>query len=132
MNSEKEKSLLNQTQRNPYWVCMVVFLALATDQGFRLLTQLDQRNQLTQAQSMQAQNINMLYEAQQLEVRLQNLSLDLLQVAKTNAQAKQIVQDFNIQWNPGPAAAPVPPASGPGQPAFGGAGPPASINAPKK
>jgi hypothetical protein len=39
-----------------------------------------------------------------MEARLEALSLDLLQVAKTNAAAKQIVQDFNIQWTPGQAA----------------------------
>jgi hypothetical protein len=59
---------------------------------------------------MQAQNVGVLIEAQQLEMRLQALSLDLLQVAKTNIVAKQIVQDFNIQWNPGPAAPAVPAA----------------------
>ena len=39
-------------------------------------------------------------------------SLELLQVAKTNATAKQIVQEFNIQWTPGPTApVPSPPAT---------------------
>jgi hypothetical protein len=55
-----------------------------------------------------------LKQAQQLEARLEAFSLDLLQVAKTNTAAKQIVQDFNIQWNPGPAASvPAPAASVP-------------------
>jgi hypothetical protein len=111
MNTEKEKALFELARRNPYWICLIVFLALATDQVFRLLTNMDQRNQLNQAQMMQAQNVGVLIEAQQLEMRLQALSLDLLQVAKTNIVAKQIVQDFNIQWNPGPVApaAPVAP-----------------------
>jgi hypothetical protein len=128
MNSDKEKSLFELAQRNPYWVCVIVFLALAADQGFRLATQIDQRKQLTQAQQMQAQNMGMLYDAQQLEVRLQNLSLDLLQLANTNAHAKQIVQDFNIQWNPGTA---VPPPAGPGQPAPPSAAPLPNVVAPK-
>ena len=104
MNTEKEKTLLELARRNPFWICLAVFLALACDQGFRLAGQKEQRDQLTQAQLMQAQNLSALIEAQQLETRLQSLSLELLQVAKTNVLAKQIVQDFNIQWNPGPAA----------------------------
>ncbi|PYJ08933.1 MAG: hypothetical protein DME25_00075, partial [Verrucomicrobia bacterium] len=69
------------------------------------------RSQLHQAELMQAQNAGALAQAQRLEGQLEALSLDLLQLAKTNAAAKQIVQDFNIQWNPGPAAAaPVRPA----------------------
>ncbi len=71
----------------------------------KLAAQIDQRKQLNQARLMQEQNRSALIQAQQLETRLQLLSLELLQVAKTNGLAKQIVQDFNIQWNPGPAAA---------------------------
>jgi hypothetical protein len=48
--------------------------------------------------------VGTLAQARQLEARLESLSLELLQVARTNAAAKQIVQDFNIQWTPGPAA----------------------------
>jgi hypothetical protein len=103
MNAEKEKAFFELARRNSFWICLIVFLALATDQVFRLLTQMDQRDQLKQAQMMQAQNAGALNEAGKLETRLQALSLDLLQVAATNAVAKQIVQDFNIQWNPGPA-----------------------------
>jgi hypothetical protein len=61
---------------------------------------------------MQAQNAGALAQARQLEARLESLSLELLQVAKTNAAAKQIVQDFNIQWNPGPAVSVPAPAAG--------------------
>jgi hypothetical protein len=132
MNSDKEKTLFELAQRNPYWVCIIVFLALAADQGFRLATQLDQRHQLTEAEKMQTQNMGVLYEAQKLEVRLQNLSLDLLQMASTNSRAKQIVQDFNIQWNPGTAQpAATAPAQPPAQPAPAGAPPLSNASAPK-
>ena len=116
MNADKEKALFELNNRSPFWACLAVFLALACDQGFRLAAQLDQRDQLSQARLMQQQNLGVLREAQQLEVRLQSLSLDLLSVAATNAMAKQIVQDFNIQWNPGPASAQpaaVPPSPAP-------------------
>ena len=111
MNADKEKAALELIRRNPFWICLAVFLALACDQGFRLAGQLEQRKQLNEAQLMQAQNIGALNDAAQLENRLQLVSLELLQVARTNALARQIVQDFNIQWNPGPAAAAAPAAA---------------------
>ncbi len=112
MNPDKEKMLAELSRRNPFWVCFLVFLLLACDYGFRLVNLLEQRDQLNRATLMQAQNAGGLAQAQQLERRLEGLSLDLLQLAKTNAAAKQIVQQFNIQWTPGPAA-PIPvPVSG--------------------
>ena len=114
MNADKQKTLTEASRRNPFWICFVVFLLLACDYGYRLVNLLDQREQLNQAVLMQAQNVGALKQAQQLEARLESFSLDLLQVAKTNAAAKQIVQDFNIQWTPGPAASvPAPAASVP-------------------
>jgi hypothetical protein len=111
MKNDKESALRELAQRSPFWVFFIVFLLLAGDYGFRLWNLLGQRQQLNQARLLQAQNAGALAQARQLEARLEALSLDLLQVAKTNATAKQIVQDFNIQWTPGPAA-PVP-AQGP-------------------
>jgi hypothetical protein len=110
MNAEKGKAFKEMAQRNPFWVCFVVFLLLACDYGFRLGNLIQQRNQLDQARLMQAQNSGALAQARQLEARLEALSLDLLQVARTNAAARQIVQDFNIQWTPNPIA-PSPAAS---------------------
>jgi hypothetical protein len=115
MNADKQKTLAESSRRNPFWVCFLVFLLLACDYGYRLMNLLDQREQLNQAVLMQAQNVGALKQAQQLEARLESLSLELLQIAKTNPAAKQIVQDFNIQWTPGPAASV--PATAPSVPA---------------
>jgi len=112
MNTDKQKTLTESSRRNPFWVCFVVFSLLAGDYGYRLASLLDQREQLNQAVLMQAQNAGALTQARQLEQRLESLSMDLLQIARTNTAAKQIVQDFNIQWNPGPAAS-APAASTP-------------------
>jgi len=112
MNAEKQKTLTESPRRNPFWACFVVFSLLAGDYGYRLVNLVDQREQLNQAVLMQAQNAGALAQARQLEARLESLSLELLQVAKTNAAAKQIVQDFNIQWNPGPAVSVPAPAAG--------------------
>jgi hypothetical protein len=115
MNQEKGKRLEEPSRYSPFWICFAVFLLLAVDFGFRMANLLEQREQLNQALLMQAQNMGALAQARQLEARLEGLSLELLSVAKTNATARQIVQDFNIQWTPGPAtptpAAPVPVAA---------------------
>lgn len=118
MKNDKDSALRDQAPRNPFWICFIVFLLLAADYGFRMSNLLQQRSQLNQAQLMQAQNAGALAQARQLEARLEGLSLDLLQVAKTNASANRVVQDFNIHWTPGPAApAPAPgPATAPANP----------------
>jgi hypothetical protein len=104
MNAEKEKRLEALMRYNPFWVCFLVFLLLAGDYAFRLVNLLNQREQLNQAVLMQAQNMGTLTRARELEARIEGFSLDLLQLAKTNAAANRIVQDFNIQWNPGPTS----------------------------
>ena len=112
MNPDKQKALAEFSRRSPFWVCFAVFLLLACDYGFRLVNLLNQREQLNQAMLTQLQNQGALVQAQQLEKRLESLSLDLIQVAKTNAAARQVVQEFNIQWNPGPTSpAPLPTTS---------------------
>ena len=112
MNADKQNTLTESSRRNPFWVCFAVFLLLACDYGDRLMNLVYQREQLNQTVLMQAQNEGALRQSQQLEKRLESLSLELLQVAKTNAAAKQIVQEFNIQWTPNPAMAPPAPAAG--------------------
>ncbi len=103
MNLDKERKLLELSRRSPFAICFVLFLLLAADYGFRLVNLVDQRAQLNQALLLQAQNAGTLAQARQLETRLEALSLELLQVAKTNPAARKIVQEFNIQWTPGPA-----------------------------
>ena len=114
MNPDTQKTLAELSRRSPFGICLLVFLLLACDYGFRLANLLDQRDQLNQMLLVQAQNVGALAQARQLEGRLESLSLDLLQIAKTNASAKQIVRDFNIQWTPGPTAPlPAPAAAAP-------------------
>ena len=114
MNPDRERALMELTQRSPFWVCLLVFGLLATDAAFRLADSVRQRKQLDEAQLVQAQNIgrlrDVLTQAPQIEAKLQALSLDLIEVAKTNTKAAQIVRDFNIQWTPGPEAFLTPPA----------------------
>jgi len=118
VNTDRDRTLMELTRRNPFWVCLLVFALLAADDGFRLANALEQRRQLGQAQLVQAQNVGRMTETlanpPQIEAKLQALSLDLIQVASTNLMARQIVREFNIQWNPGSesllASAPLPTA----------------------
>ena len=112
MNQESEQTPVASPGRNPFWVCLAVFLVLALDNGIRLGKLMDQRRQFNAVAQNQAQNAAQLAQQQQFEVKLQAFSLDLLQLAATNATAKQIVQEFKIQWNPG-TNAPVPAAGNP-------------------
>ena len=105
MNAEKERDLTALARRNPFWICLIIFVVLAGDYAFRMANLIQMRQQLSQTQLMQTQNLRTLAQSQQIESRLQGLSLELLQIAKTNESANQIVRDFNIQWNPGPASA---------------------------
>ena len=104
MNTDKERAWFEIARRNPFWVCLLVFLLLACDYGYRLANLIEQGQELDRARLMQAQNSPRLAQARQMETRLEALSLELLQIAKTNTVARQIVQDFNIQWSPGPTA----------------------------
>ena len=113
MNPDKQKMLAELTRRGPFWVCFLVFLLLACDYGYRFANLLDQRGQLNEAMLNQARNAGALTQARELEQRLAGLSLELLQVAKTNANARQIVHDFNIQWTPATAATSAPVAEVP-------------------
>jgi hypothetical protein len=113
MKPENHKTPEPKTCCSPFWVCLFVFVLLGCDYGFRFANLWEQRDQLNHTVLMQTQNLGMLAQARQLEARLEAFSLDLLEISKTNATAKQIVQDFNIQWTPGPNAA-LPAAAAPG------------------
>ena len=109
MSEGREANGGEVSRRNPFWICLIVLLALAADSGFRFLRSLEQRQQLRQLQLNQAANIGrmatVLAQAPQVEAKLQAVSLDLMQVARTNALAAQLVREFNIQLSPGAATA---------------------------
>ena len=113
MNPDRERALIELTRRTPFWVCLLVFGVLAADAGFRLADSIRLRKQLDEAQQAQTQNIGRLREvlsqAPQIEAKLQALSFDVIEIAKTNANAAQIVRDFKIQWTPGPETFLTPP-----------------------
>ena len=117
MNQETEQVRGELFRRNPFWVCVMVFLVLGVDNSFRLARVVQQRQQLEELQLNQARIVAQIGPAlskqPQMETSLQEVSMDLLQLGKTNAVAQQLVQEFKIQWTPGPATAPAPPAGNP-------------------
>jgi len=117
VNHDRDRAPSDLTRRNPFWACLLVFGLLAVDTGFRFARSVRERKQLDNAQMVQAQNVGRMTETlrqlPQIEARLQALSLDLFQVAKTNSVANRIVREFNIQWTPGPETFLPPPAPPP-------------------
>jgi hypothetical protein len=109
MTADRDRVLQEPLRRNPFWVCLLVFGLLGVDGGLRFNRLLAQRHQLTQAELSQAVTIGQmsgaLADLPGVEARLQKLSMELLQVATTNAAAAQIVREFNVQWTPGKANA---------------------------
>lgn len=105
MTADHERAPLEATRRSPFWICLVVFAALAVDAGFRLAKVLDQRQQLERARLNQAVTVgrlsNALAQTPQLEAKLQAISVDLIQLGRTNATAAQLIREFNIAWTPG-------------------------------
>jgi hypothetical protein len=105
MSNDRDHALHEQLRRNPFWVCVLVFGVLAVDGGLRFSRLVAQRQQLSQMELTQATTIGQMHESLSqlpaIETKLQALSMDLLQMAGTNAAAAQIAREFNIQWTPG-------------------------------
>lgn len=114
MSAERDKARGDAMRRSPFWACAVVFTVIAVDSALRLASFIGQRRQLTEARASQEETIGqmsqVLAQSPEVEARLRPFTLELLQMARTNAAARQIVQEFNIQWTPGSDAAPQPTA----------------------
>ena len=100
---------------HPFWICCVVFAALAIDGGLRLARGLEQRTQIDRMRSTQTAAAGRLAGAlaqlPQLESKLQALSMDLFELGRTNPVAAQIVREFNMVWTPKANNAPTPAAT---------------------
>ncbi len=102
---------------HPFWICCVVFAALAVDGGLRLARGLEQREQLEKLRSNQAavagRMAGAVAQLPQLETKLQALSMDLFELGRTNPVAAQIVREFNMVWTPKANSPPAPAATNP-------------------
>lgn len=83
-----------------FWILAALIIALSIDYGVRAVVLWNQRGQLHQAQANQTKNISQLNQAGDMEMKLRALSIGLVELGKTNADAKKIVQEFGIQWTP--------------------------------
>ena len=46
MNAEKERDLTALARRNPFWICLIIFVVLAGDYAFRMANLIQMRQQL--------------------------------------------------------------------------------------
>lgn len=111
MNTRPGHTLETAARYSPFWACLLVFALVGADAAFRLVASARQRKQLDALTLQQQQEIGrlrpLLQSLNEVETRLQNLSLELLHMSQTNATAAQIVRDFGIQWTPAAGAAPA-------------------------
>jgi TolA-binding protein len=111
MNTHPLRPPESAARYSPFWACLLVFALLAADTAFRLVGSARQRKQLDALMLQQQQEIGrlrpLLQQLGEVEGRLQGLSLELLQMAQTNATASQIVREFGIQWTPAAGGAPA-------------------------
>ncbi len=98
MNTRTDKPA--HAPHNLFWVLLVLILALCVDYGIRLNFVWQQHGQLSRASANQTQSIANLGQVPEFESKIRTLSFNLVQSAKTNSAAKQIVQEFGIQWTP--------------------------------
>lgn len=110
MNSSTHPTEPNKP--NPFWVLLAILALIGVDHTLRLGIMLKRRGQLNQAQAIQVENSSRVVLAQQFTERFQPLMLELIQIAATNASAKAIVDEFQIQYfPPSPATNPPSPAT---------------------
>lgn len=83
---------------------LILFLALGTDYGFRLVDIRQQHTLLTQLQTQQKQNLDKIVQMQETAKKVYALSVELAQIAPTNAAAEQIVKELGIPYTPPPSA----------------------------
>ena len=115
MNNSPEKSATGRHEFREapkphlFWILLVLFLALGTDYGFRLADLKQQHTLLTQLQTQQKQNLDKIPQMKDMAQKVYALSLELAQIAPTNAAAEQIVKEAKIPYTP-PPSADTPPA----------------------
>ncbi len=101
-----------QARHSPFWSCLVVFSALFIANFYQTIGFFQTRSELQKARASASQLLpNVRVLRGQLEPRLHDFTLDLLQLANTNDAARQLITQFQIRWNPqaqsnAPAASP--------------------------
>ena len=110
MNNRPEKSATGRHEFRDapgphlFWILLILFLALGTDYGFRLADLRQQHTFLTQFQTQQKQNFDKIPQMQETARKVYALSVELVQIAPTNAVVEQIVMESGIPYTPPPPA----------------------------
>ena len=110
MNHRPEKSATGRHEfrgapgPHLFWILLILFLALGTDYAFRLADLRQQHTLLTQFQTQQKQNFDKIAQMQETARKVYALSVELAQIAPTNAVVEQIVMESGIPYTPPPTA----------------------------
>ncbi len=86
-----------------FWILLILFLALGTDYAFRLVDLRQQHALLTQFQTQQKQSFAKIAQMKETARKVYALSVELAQIAPTNAVVEQIVMESGIPYTPRPA-----------------------------
>ena len=98
MNTREENSALF----TPFWPLCLMALSLAAFLGWQVMAAARQYIALVRLADQQT---SMASQAVQAESKLQAMMMDLLEIAKTDADARAIVGKYGIKFNPAPAPA---------------------------
>jgi hypothetical protein len=119
MNPHEENTALF----TPFWPLCLMAVSLAAFLGWQVMTA---ARQYIAALRLADQQTLLAGQAAQAESKLQAMMMDLLELAKTDADAQAIVGKYGIKFNPAPTPAlpvlpldkvlpqPKPPTEGPG------------------
>ena len=93
---------MNQREENtihftPFWPLFLMALSLAAFLGWQVLNAVRQYLDLVRLADQQTL---LTGQAAQAETKLQAMMMDLLELSKTDAEAKTIVTKYNIKFNP--------------------------------
>jgi len=101
MNPREESTTLF----TPFWPLCLMAVSLATFLGWQVTISVQQYIGLVRLADQQTV---LTQQAVQAESKLQAMMMDLLQLSKTDADARAIVGKYNIKFNPAaPAALPA-------------------------
>lgn len=96
MNTREENTPLS----TPFWPLCIMALSLAVFMGWQVTTAAQQYFALLRLADQQTV---MTGQAAQAESQLKALMMDLLQLSKTDADARAIVSKYGIKFNPAPS-----------------------------
>jgi len=93
-----------------FWPILILILGISISAGYQIMVMQDQLNSLTQAVDQMDAKVK---RAQYEKTKLYSLANDVLQLAATDPNARQIAVDFKIQQTPPPPTTESSPTNSP-------------------